>query len=207
MLNDKNIYIFNQNTLVSKVDREKLLNQKAVLLWFTGLSGSGKTTIAKQLELVLYNKGYLTYLLDGDNIRSGLNRDLGFTKEARIENIRRIGHVAKLMLDSGLIVLAAFISPYEKSRNFIKNLVGKDNYIEIFIDCPLEICMERDPKRLYCKAENNEIKNFTGISDIFEKPLNPDIKISSNSIPPEDAVSVIMEYLGKKGYVKIEKRN
>ncbi|HLT75475.1 MAG TPA: adenylyl-sulfate kinase, partial [Ohtaekwangia sp.] len=156
-------HIYPIKTKVSKAQREELCNQRATLLWFTGLSGSGKSTLAVQLEAQLFARGFKTYLLDGDNIRSGLNRDLSFTDEGRVENIRRIGEVSKLLLDAGVVVLSAFISPFRADREQVKQIVGSDNFIEIFVDAPLEVCEQRDVKGLYRKARAGEVKNFTGI--------------------------------------------
>ncbi len=202
----ENSNIFKQDTLVSRKDREKLLNQTAVLLWFTGLPSAGKTTIAKKLEFELHSKGYLTYMLDGDNVRSGLNKDLGFSKEEREENIRRVGNVAKLFFDAGFIVITAFISPYKKTRDWVKKLIGEENYIEVFINCPLDICIQRDPKGLYKKALKGEIQDFTGISSDYEEPLKPDIKINSDKTTPKNEVAAIMNYLMKRGYIKVDKK-
>ncbi|MBA4058211.1 MAG: adenylyl-sulfate kinase, partial [Marivirga sp.] len=163
-------HIYPIKTKVSKVQREDLLNQHATLIWFTGLSGSGKSTLAVQLEAQLHDLGFKTYLLDGDNIRAGINKDLTFTDEGRIENIRRIGEVAKLMLDAGVVVLSAFISPFKADRNQVKEIVGAENYIEIFVDAPLEVCEQRDVKGLYKKARAGEVKNFTGIDSPYEAP-------------------------------------
>ena len=160
--------------------RKTLLGQNPKLIWFTGLSGSGKSTLANVLEAELHKSGFKTYALDGDNIRHGLSADLTFTEADRVENIRRIGEVAKLFLDSGIIVLCSFISPFEKDREFVRKLVGNDNFIEVFMDCPLEVCETRDKKGLYKKARNGEIKNFTGISSPFETPKNPSLTIKSS---------------------------
>ena len=160
--------------------RKTLLGQNPKLIWFTGLSGSGKSTLANVLEAELHKSGFKTYALDGDNIRHGLSSDLTFTETDRVENIRRIGEVAKLFLDSGIIVLCSFISPFEKDRDFVRKLVGNDNFIEVFVDCPLEVCETRDKKGLYKKARNGEIKNFTGISSPFETPKNPSLTIKSS---------------------------
>ena len=160
--------------------RKTLLGQNPKLIWFTGLSGSGKSTLANVLEAELHKSGFKTYALDGDNIRHGLSSDLTFTEADRVENIRRIGEVAKLFLDSGIIVLCSFISPFEKDREFVRKLVGNDNFIEVFMDCPLEVCETRDKKGLYKKARNGEIKNFTGISSPFETPKNPSLTIKSS---------------------------
>lgn len=167
-------------TKVSSHDREKLLNQKAKLIWFTGLSGSGKSTLAVQLEAQLYAAGFKTYLLDGDNIRTGLNRDLNFSDEGRIENIRRIGEVSKLLLDAGIIVLSAFISPFAADRAQVRQIVGEENYIEIFVNAPLEVCEQRDVKGLYKKARAGEVKNFTGIDSPYEVPDAPDLTINTH---------------------------
>lgn len=163
------------------------------MIWFTGLSGSGKSTLAVQLEAILYDRGFKTYLLDGDNIRTGLNRDLTFTEEGRVENIRRIGEVGKLMLDAGLVVLSAFISPFEADRNQVKKIVGAENYFEVFVDTPLEICEQRDVKGLYKKARAGEVKNFTGIDSPYESPKHPDIRIETNKVSIDDAVEKLFE--------------
>jgi adenylylsulfate kinase len=165
---------------VSKEQRSNRLKQSPKLIWFTGLSGSGKSTLANALESTLFDRGYLTFLLDGDNVRSGLNSDLTFTDVDRVENIRRIAEVSSLMMDSGVIVISAFISPFQKDRDMIANLVGKENFIEIFVDCPIEVCESRDVKGLYAKARKGIIKNFTGIDSPYEKPRNPFLHILSD---------------------------
>ncbi|MDK2810204.1 MAG: adenylylsulfate kinase [Petroclostridium sp.] len=180
---------------VTKEDRERLLKQKGLLLWFTGLSGAGKSTIANALEKRLFEMGKLTYLLDGDNIRHGLNGDLGFSVEDRKENIRRIGEVGKLFVDAGIITLATFISPLKEDRQKVRELL-KENFIEIFVDCSLEVCESRDPKNLYRKARRGEIKEFTGISSPYEKPENPEITISTDKQTIEECVDRIIRYLG-----------
>jgi adenylylsulfate kinase len=180
-------------TKVNLLKRHQLLNQKPLLIWFTGLSGSGKSTLAVQLEAMLYDRGYKTYLLDGDNIRTGLNRDLAFTEEGRVENIRRIGEVGKLMLDAGLVVLSAFISPFEADRNQVKKIVGAENYFEVFVDTPLESCEQRDVKGLYKKARAGEVKNFTGIDSPYERPTKPDLRIETDKVSIEDAVKKLFE--------------
>ncbi len=192
----KNIVL--QDYQISKIDRNLLNNHQSFLLWFTGLSGSGKSTIANAVEDALHRLGKHTYTLDGDNIRHGLNKDLGFTAEGRTENIRRIAEVANLMIDAGIIVLAAFVSPYEKNRNEIKNIVGKENYIEIFVDTPLGICEERDVKGLYKKAREGTIKDFTGISAPYETPKNPDIIIKTHQMSIPKSVEKILNYIGEK---------
>ncbi len=150
------------------------------LIWFTGLSGSGKSTLASELETHFFNLGYNTYILDGDNIRSGLNNDLDFSPESRKENIRRIAEVSKLFIDAGVLVLTAFISPFEKDRQFAKELVGEKKFFQVFVNCPLEICEQRDVKGLYKKARVGEIKNFTGIDSPFEPPTNPDLVVDTS---------------------------
>jgi len=189
---------------ITKQDRSKLTNQKPCILWFTGLSGSGKSTIANAVEEKLYKRGNFTYLLDGDNIRHGLNSDLGFSENDRVENIRRIGEVAKLFVDAGLIVLSAFISPFRKNRELVRSLVEKGEFIEIFVDTPLEICEKRDPKGLYKKARNGEIKNFTGIDSPYESPLNPEIYIKNDNLSIDEASDIVISYLIKKGYIRSE---
>ncbi len=199
MLNKKNI-IWHDHC-VSKKDRAAIKEQTPCILWFTGLSGSGKSTIANAVESRLVELHKHTYLLDGDNIRMGLNRDLGFSDKDRIENIRRIGEVSKLFVDAGLIVLTAFISPFQKERNSVRSLVGKDEFIEIFIDTPLKICESRDPKGLYQKARRGEIVDFTGISSPYEAPEKAEIHIVNDTNEIEDAVNQIMDYLKQKGYL------
>jgi len=170
-------------------------------LWFTGLSGSGKSTIANALEVKLFELSHHTYLLDGDNVRHGLNCDLGFDEASRVENIRRIGEVAKLFVDSGLIVITAFISPFINDRQSVRALVEEGEFIEVFIDTPLEICQARDPKGLYQKALAGEIKNFTGIDSPYEAPLKPEIHLKTDTMSIENGVEKIVEYLKNKGYV------
>lgn len=186
-------YIYPIQTKVSKRQREELLGQRARLIWFTGLSGSGKSTLAVQLEAQLHAHGFKTYLLDGDNIRTGLNSDLEFTEEGRIENIRRIGEVSKLLLDAGVVVLSAFISPFKADRDKVKDLVGAENYIEVFVDAPMELCERRDVKGLYKKARSGEVKNFTGIHARYERPENPDIRIPTDSLSVEESIERLME--------------
>jgi adenylylsulfate kinase len=178
-------------TKVSRVQREQLLHQRAKLIWFTGLSGSGKSTLAVQLESVLHQKGFKTYLLDGDNIRAGINKDLSFTDADRIENLRRIGEVCKLMLDSGIVVLSAFISPFQSDRDHVKTMVGAEHYFEVFVDTPLEVCEQRDVKGLYKKARAGEIKNFTGIDSAYEIPLSPDIIIPTHTLSVDDSLALL----------------
>jgi adenylyl-sulfate kinase len=178
---------------VGAEERERLLKQKPKLIWFTGLSGSGKSTLAVQLESALYAQGFKTYLLDGDNIRSGLNKDLTFTDEARVENIRRISEVCKLFIDAGVVLLSAFISPFKADREQVKSIVGTDNYIEVFVDTPLEICEQRDVKGLYRKARAGEVKNFTGISSPYEKPVDPDIVIPTDKMSVEESLNLLMK--------------
>jgi len=172
-----------------------LHQQNAKLIWFTGLSGSGKSTLATHLEYQLFHQDFKTYLLDGDNIRTGLNKDLDFSDNARKENIRRIGEVAKLFLDSGLIVLSAFISPFEEDRSNVRNIVGKDNFIEVFVDCPLEICEQRDIKGLYKKARLGEVKSFTGIHSPYEPPVHPDITIPTHLQSLEESLEKLINFI------------
>jgi len=167
------------STKISNEDREKLNNHKGVCIWFTGLSGSGKSTLANELEFQLHKKGIHTYLLDGDNVRHGLNKNLDFSDEGRKENIRRIGEVAKLFVDAGLIVITAFISPFKIDREQVRNKMDKGKFIEIFVDCDLETCELRDPKGLYKKAREGKIKDFTGINSPFEKSENPELIIDN----------------------------
>ena len=188
---------------VKRSDREKIKNQKGCVIWLTGLSGSGKSTIANELEYELNKMKYHTYLLDGDNIRSGLNSDLGFSEEDRNENIRRISEVAKLFVDAGIITITAFISPFIKDREKAKEIIGKENFIEVFIDTPFEECVKRDPKGLYKKALKGEIKNFTGIDSPYEKPINPDIHIETLKVDIKESVEEIIKFLKEKGFIYV----
>ena len=172
-------------------DRIKKNGHVPKLIWFTGLSGSGKSTIASNLEIFLFEKGCGTYILDGDNIRTGINRDLDFSETGRIENIRRIAEISKLFVDAGLVVLTAFISPFRKERELARDLVGLKNFIEVYVNCPLEICEKRDVKGLYAKARKGLIKNFTGIDSPFEEPENPDIVLSTNQQSLEESLNDI----------------
>lgn len=183
---------------VTRQLRQEALGQKPKLIWFTGLSGSGKSTLANATEQVLHNQGYHTYLLDGDNIRTGLCSDLGFSKEDRVENIRRIAEVAQLMMDAGLIVLSAFISPFRSDREMIRDRVGSDCFLEIFVDCPLEVCEQRDVKGLYQKARQGLIKDFTGIDSPYEAPEFPFKVIKTADVPLEKGVTQLVEALDKK---------
>ena len=183
---------------ISKKDRLASNKHNSFLLWFTGLSGSGKSTIANLVEQKLYEQGIKTYSLDGDNIRKGINHDLTFSPEDRTENIRRIAEVSNLMIDAGLVVLAAFVSPYKKDRQNIRTIVKDVNFVEIYINASLEECERRDLKGLYKKARAGEIKNMTGISAPYEAPENPDIEIFTESEPIEEAVKRIVEYITPK---------
>lgn len=182
-------------TKVSAEQRHKLLNQRPKVIWFTGLSGSGKSTLAVQLEAQLYTLGFKTYLLDGDNIRTGLNKDLSFAEEGRVENIRRIGEVSKLMIDAGVVVLSAFISPFEADRKQVRSIVGTENYMEVFVNTPLSICEQRDVKGLYKKARAGEVKNFTGIDSPYEEPKNPDLTIPTHELSLEQSVGELIKFV------------
>jgi adenylylsulfate kinase len=188
-------HIYPITTRVSKGEREKLFGQKSKLIWFTGLSGSGKSTLAVQLESQLFERGFKTYLLDGDNIRSGLNKDLSFSDEGRVENIRRIGEVSKLMLDSGVIVLSAFISPFNADREQVRQIVGEENYIEVFVDTPIEVCEQRDVKGLYRKARAGEIKNFTGIDSPYERPERADVIVHTDRMSVDDSLDLLLNFV------------
>ena len=183
-----------------EVDKSVRMNQKRQtprIIWFTGLSGSGKSTVANALERLLFIAGRHTYLLDGDNVRHGLNRDLGFTDADRVENIRRVGEVAKLMLDAGLIVLVSFISPFRAERDMVRRMVNEGEFVEIFVDAPLEVCEARDPKGLYSRARAGEIKNFTGIDSPYEVPENPEVRLDTTSHSPEEAAHRIIEFISQ----------
>ncbi len=186
---------------VTKEDRVKLLNQKGATLWLTGLSGSGKSTIAVELEHALIENRHQAYILDGDNIRHGLNKNLGFSPEDRTENIRRIGEVAKLFTEANIITIAAFVSPYREDRKNVRKLLGHGEFVEIYVKCSLEVCETRDTKGLYKKARAGEVKDFTGISAPYEEPLNPELTIDSSKLSVEESTREILNYLAGKGYV------
>jgi bifunctional enzyme CysN/CysC len=188
-----------QPTDVDKHGRAVLKGQKACVVWFTGLSGAGKSTIANVVEKTLYARGLHTYLLDGDNVRHGLNRDLGFTEEDRVENIRRIAEVAKLMVDAGLIVLVSFISPFRSERGMARALVEAGEFVEVFVDAPLSVLEARDPKGLYAKARRGELKNFTGIDSPYEPPEHAEVYIDTSESTPEGAAARIITVLEERG--------
>jgi adenylylsulfate kinase len=180
---------------VDKEEREKLLKQKGVVLWFTGLSGCGKSTIANEVSYQLHQREKLTYILDGDNIRHGLNKDLGFSPEDREENIRRISEVASLFADAGLITITAFISPYRKDRDFCRELVGKGRFFEVYTKATLETCEKRDPKGLYKKAREGIIKEFTGISAPYEEPIDPELVLDTDELSVEECSDIVLKKL------------
>ena len=188
---------------VGRPEREALLKQKGATLWFTGLSGSGKSTIAFTLEHALVQQGRLAYVLDGDNIRHGLNKNLGFSAADREENIRRIGEVAKLFADAGLLVMTSFISPYRADRDAVRALHEAAGlpFVEIFVNTPIAVCEVRDPKGLYKKARAGELKNFTGIDDPYEPPLEPELTIDATGTSPQQAAALLLEYLQKQGLI------
>jgi len=186
---------------ISQTDRAKQKKQRPCILWFTGLSGSGKSTIANAVESLLFEQNKHTYLLDGDNIRQALNKDLAFSKQDRVENIRRIGEVARLFSDSGLIVITAFISPFKKDREMVREMARQGEFIEIFIDTPLDICEQRDPKGLYQKARAGEIKDFTGIDSPYEAPTNPEIRIVNHNISIAEGAQQVLDYLKEYNYI------
>lgn len=196
-----NIYpIFDR--MMSRDDKEQLLNQRGMMLWFTGLSGSGKSTVAIALERELHSRGLLCRILDGDNIRSGINNNLGFSAEDRVENIRRIAEVGRLFVDTGIITIAAFISPNNQLREMAAEIIGKDDFVEVFVNTPLEECEKRDVKGLYAKARRGEIKNFTGISAPFEAPEHPDITLDTSKLPVEESVKILLDYVLPKAVLK-----
>ena len=190
--------LFWQNHKINKKIRSENKNQKSCIIWFTGLSGSGKSTIADKLEQKLNFQGKHTYILDGDNIRHGLNKDLGFTDEARVENIRRVAEVGKLMVDAGLITIVAFISPFNQERMMARRLFKKEEFFEVFVDTPLEVCKKRDPKGLYKKALAGKIKNFTGIDSKYEKPKNAELRLKGDKFSPNELSDQIMDFLSDK---------
>jgi len=187
---------------VEKAQRAAIKNQKPCLLWFTGLSGSGKSTIANAVDALLFEKGHHTYLLDGDNVRHGLNGDLGFSDNDRIENIRRISEVSKLFLDAGLIVSTAFISPFANERATARNLLAPGEFVEVYIDTPIKVCEQRDPKGLYKKARAGEIKDFTGIDSGYDVPQNPELHIKTAELSVEQCANQIVDYLTQNGFLE-----
>jgi len=194
--NDNIFPVFDE--LLQREHKERLLNQHSKVIWFTGLSGSGKTTLARELEKHLFQMGFLTQVLDGDNIRSGINNNLGFTDEDRTENIRRIAEVSKLLINSGVITINSFISPTDKIRNLAIDIIGRKDFIEVFLSTPLEVCEQRDVKGLYKKARLGLIKDFTGIDSPFEKPSDPDIDIDTTDISIAECVQVIINKISPK---------
>jgi len=194
MSKNKNIHT-TFDRLLDRSAKEKLLNQRSRVIWMTGLSGAGKTTIAQHFEVALNRKGYLTQVLDGDNIRSGINNNLGFSEEDRYENIRRISEVSKLLMDSGIICINSFISPTHEIRMMAKQIIGQENFIEVFVDAPIEVCEQRDVKGLYEKARRGEIKNFTGIDSPFEPPEDADVVLHTDKLSIDDCVKVCLQHI------------
>ena len=186
---------------VSNLDRALLKKQTPCLIWFTGLSGSGKSTIANALDFYLYERGFHTFLLDGDNVRHGLNKDLGFSDSDRVENIRRIGEVSKLFTDAGLIVMSAFISPFASDRNLVRQLFAPGKFIEVFMDAPLSACEQRDPKGLYLKARAGHLKSFTGIDSPYERPDRAELVLDTTVLSVEQCVTELIECLEDRGFI------
>jgi len=198
MENNRSRNITWHHATVTRERREKQNGHKSFILWFTGLSGSGKSTLAHALEEQLHQMGCRTFVCDGDNVRHGLNKDLGFSHEDRRENIRRIGEMCKLFMEAGVISLTAFISPFREDRNMVRRLAGEGNFIEVFCDCSLGTCETRDVKGLYAKARRGEIKDFTGISSPYEKPENPELVVGTDNAMVEECVDMIIEYLRQR---------
>lgn len=187
--------IFPFETKIDATGRKAAMGQEPRLIWLTGLSGSGKTTLATALDSYFFSKGYKTFLLDGDNVRKGLNKDLGFTEKDRKENLRRVGEVAKLMLDAGLVVISAFISPFKSEREAVKNIVGNERFTEVYVNCPLNVCESRDVKGLYRKARAGVVPHFTGISSPYEVPSKPDVEVRTDKQTVEESVSAIVDFV------------
>ena len=181
--------------MMTRTDKEELLGQRGVMIWFTGLSGSGKSTIAMALERELHRQGFLCRILDGDNIRSGINNNLGFSEADRVENIRRIAEVGKLFVDTGIVTLAAFISPSREIRRMAANIIGEKDFVEVYVSTPIEACEERDVKGLYAKARRGEIKDFTGVSAPFEVPEHPALSLDTSVLSVEESVAKLMEMI------------
>lgn len=192
-------------TTVTKQDRETLLNQKGCVVWFTGLSGSGKSTLANAVAHQLHERNHHTYVLDGDNVRHGLNKNLGFSPEDREENIRRVGEVSKLFVDAGTIVMTAFISPYRADRDQARELIENNRFVEVFVECPIDVCEERDPKGLYKKARSGEIKEFTGISAPYEEPEKPEVVVNTSDLNVIESALQVIFFLENTGLVPSSK--
>jgi len=190
--------IFNQVKPVPRDEREKLLGARGGVLWFTGLSGSGKSTIARALEKSLITAGRMAYVLDGDEVRTGLNRDLGFSQGDREENLRRVAEVSRLFSECGVICIASFISPLRKHRELARGIIGADNFTEVFIDTDISVCEARDPKGLYRKARAGEISEFTGVDAAYEPPEKPDVHVDTRKMNPDESVSLLMDHLRKR---------
>jgi adenylylsulfate kinase len=186
---------------VQRADREDLLDQRGCVVWLTGFSGSGKSTVAVALEKALVRRGRLAYLLDGDNVRHGLNADLGFSPEERAENIRRVGEVAALMCDAGIVTLTAFISPYRRGRDRAREVVGLGRFLEVFVEAPVEVCEERDPKGLYQKARKGELEQFTGVDAPYEQPDAPDLVLHTGAMTVSECVDAVLELLSERGFI------
>ncbi len=186
---------------VTRKERNNVYGHKSGIVWFTGLSASGKSTIARHLERMLFEEGVKVYTFDGDNIRHGLNQDLGFSPDDRKENLRRIAEVAKLFIDAGIIVLASFISPFERDREMVKSRFQKDEFIEVYVKCPVEVCEARDPKGLYKKARAGLIKGYTGVDAQYEEPRSPDLLIESDRLAPEESAKIVYNTLKSRGWI------
>jgi adenylylsulfate kinase len=197
----KSRHIYWAEGAITRADRERLNGHRGATLWFTGLSGSGKSTLARALEAALFARGCRVYVLDGDNVRHGLNGDLGFSPQERTENIRRIGEVAKLFTDFGALAITAFISPYREDRNRVRQMLADGDFIEVYVDCALDVCEQRDPKGLYQKARRGEIPEFTGISAPYEAPESPELVLRTDALTPEECIDQLLRYLESNGYV------
>lgn len=196
------VNVFWHEAVVTKYERQILNGHKSCCIWLTGLSGSGKSTLANRLDQILFHNQVRSYVLDGDNIRHGLNKDLGFSKEDRQENIRRIGEVAKLFVDSGTITITAFISPFSTDRENVRKLFAEGDFIEVYLKCPIQACESRDPKGLYKMAREGKIRDFTGISSPYEEPVNPELTIDTNKLSLEESVEKVMNYLKVRKIIK-----
>ena len=189
---------------VKKIDRERMNQHRGVCMWFTGLSGSGKSTLAVEVQNQLFERGHHTYVLDGDNIRHGLNKDLGFSPEDRTENIRRIGEVAKLFVDAATVVMTAFISPYREDRDQVRRIMAEGDFVEVYVQCDLAVCEERDTKGLYKKARAGEIREFTGISAPYEAPENAELVVDTSNETVEESAGKVIEFLESRGYLTVD---